>query len=311
MKPSRKDEHRMLQMPASVGLLLTRKSCATAALQAACALVIFMSLTPISLPAETRRDVEYARVGETSLCMDYRVPEGTGPFPAVIVVHGGAWIRGDKAFDVAPVFGPLEDARIAWFSINYRLATDMLQFGVAIDDVKSAIRFVKKHAEEYGIDPKRIALVGESAGGQLAAMAALTDDPELSVAGVVALYTPSDLVGLAASSEMVPKQIREGLKGTPFEGLIMARLKQLSPVESVHKGMPPFLFIHGTADALVPFEQSTVMCDKMKAIDVACSVFPVEDGGHGMRWWESIAAIRTPWKREMIGWLQDLFGLKV
>ena len=141
-------------------------------------------------------------------------------------------------------------------------------------------------------------------------MAALSSDPDLSVAGVVALYTPTDLVNLAASSDMVPRQVREGLKGTPFEGLIMARLKQLSPIENVHKGMPPFLFIHGTADSLVPYEQSVAMCDKMKTVGAPCTVFPVEGGDHGIRWWESIPAIRGPWKQEMIGWLQDLFALK-
>jgi dipeptidyl aminopeptidase/acylaminoacyl peptidase len=114
-------------------------------------------------------------------------------------------------------------------------------------------------------------------------------------------------VSLAASSEMVPKQVRDGLRGTPFEGLITARLKQLSPINNLRRGMPPFLFIHGTADALVPFEQSTAMCDGMKNLGAACSVFPVEGGGHGIRWWESIAAIRSPWKVEMIRWLQALF----
>jgi acetyl esterase len=289
----------MLQMPAPARALSSSL------------LLLSMSLVNISAQAETRRDIEYARVGTTSLRMDCAIPdsspEGAGPFPAVIVVHGGAWIRGDRAVDVAPVFQPLEDARIAWFSISYRLASDISQFGVAIDDVKAAIRFVKKHAEEYGIDPKRIAMVGESAGGQLAAMAILNDDPDLSVAGMVALYTPTDLVSLAASSEMVPKQVRDGLRGTPFEGLITARLKQLSPINNLRRGMPPFLFIHGTADALVPFEQSTAMCDGMKSLGTACSVFPVEGGGHGIRWWESIAAIRSPWKVEMIRWLQALF----
>ncbi|MEP6715818.1 MAG: alpha/beta hydrolase [Terriglobia bacterium] len=273
-------------------------------------LFLCMSLATFSLSAEIHRDVEYSRVGDTSLRLDYSIPEGPGPFPAVIVVHGGAWIRGDKAVDAEPVFAPLEAAHIAWFSINYRLATDILQFGVAIEDVKASILFVKQNAGQFRVDPRRIALVGESAGGQLAAMAALSEDPALSVAGVVALYTPSDLVALATSSEMVPAQIRNGLKGSPFEGMIMARLKQLSPINSVHRGMPPFLFIHGTSDSLVPYEQSTAMCNRMKAVDAACRVYPVEGGDHGIRWWESIPAIRGPWKVEMITWLQDLFGLK-
>jgi alpha-L-fucosidase 2 len=235
-----------------------------------------------------------------ALALDASIPEGDGPFPAAIVVHGGGWVRGDKRTDVEPLFKPLSDARIAWFSINYRLAANALQFGAAINDVEDAVRFVKAHAADYRVDPDRIALIGESAGGQLAAMAALSDDPALAVKAVVAFYTPSDLVSLVRDSELIPPAIRDSIQGTPFQTIILARLSQLSPIDNVRPGIPPFLFIHGTADRLVPVEQSSAMCARMKTVGASCQVFTVEGAGHGMRWWQSSA-----YKREMIRWLQD------
>ncbi|HKD06732.1 MAG TPA: alpha/beta hydrolase [Bryobacteraceae bacterium] len=253
----------------------------------------------------TQRNIEFARPEGTPLYLDASIPFGAGPFPAVIVVHGGAWVRGDRRTDVAPLFKPLEAADIAWFSIDYRLSNDILHFGAAIDDVRDAVRFVRGHASEYRIDPDRIALVGESAGGQLAAMAALDPTPDAQVRAVVALYTPTDLVQLAEESTFVPQQIRDSLRGTPLENLLLARLRQLSPVDNVKPDSPPFLLIHGTDDALVPFAQSRAMCDRMKAAGASCELFPVEGGGHGIRWWESARPREAQaYKNEMVRWLK-------
>jgi acetyl esterase len=268
--------------------------------------VTFMNVTAAARPAqaESYKNVQFSHPEGVSLRLDASVPEGAGPFPAAIIVHGGGWVRGDRRIDVAPLFQPLSDAGIAWFSIDYRLATDPLHFGAAIDDVVAAIRFVKEHAEEYHIDPDRIALIGESAGGQLAAMAALNGEPGTAVKAVVGIYAPTDLVALAKDSELIPDAIRARLQGTPFEGLILARLAQLSPIEKVRRGMPPFLLIHGTADPVVPFEQSKAMCGKMLAVGGECTVFPVPGGGHGIRRWEYTPSTEAPYKREMIRWLR-------
>ena len=257
-----------------------------------------MNFVITTAPAETLTGVEYS----SGLAFDGVIPRGDGPFPAAVIVHGGGWVRGDRRVEVAPLFQPLEDASFAWFSISYRFATSALDFGTASSDVLDALRFIKSHAAEYRIDPDRIVLIGESAGGQLAAMAALA--PGAGVKAVVAMYTPSDLPALINGSGLIPDQIRHAVKGTPFEGLVLARLAQLSPIESVHAGMPPFLFIHGTADRLVPFDQSPAMCTRMKSVGASCEVFPVSGAGHGMRWWESNPAIARPWKREMIRWLR-------
>src|SRR5438270_8979650 len=128
-------------------------------------LVCVSAACAAAMPKTTmRRDIEYARSGDVRLALDSAIPETPGPHPAVIVVHGGAWVRGDRRTDVAPLLQPLSDAGFAWFSISYRLMSDITQFGTAVEDVEAAIRFVKSHAAEYRIDPDRIALVGESAG---------------------------------------------------------------------------------------------------------------------------------------------------
>ena len=257
-------------------------------------------------PARHLEDVEYSRVQGVKLRFDASLPATTDPAPAAIIVHGGGWVRGDRRLDVQPLFQPLEDAGIAWFSIDYRLATDVTQFGVAIDDVEEAVRFIKAHAAEYNINPNRIALIGESAGGQLAAMAALRADHAASVKAVVALYTPTDLVSLFQHSTFVPARFRDGVRGTPWEGMVLAGLSQLSPIENVRHDMPPFLFIHGTADSLVPFTQSTQMCARMQQAGAACEVFPVEGAGHGLRWWESSSRPRSAYKRKIVAWLQQV-----
>jgi acetyl esterase len=267
--------------------------------------LLLLSMSTLGIAAELHTDIEYSRAEGTSLRLDASIPEGSGPFPAAIIVHGGGWVRGDKRIDVAPLFKPLSDAGIAWFSINYRLAGDPLHFGVAVHDVEAAIRFVKENTGEYRIDPDRLALIGESAGGQLAGMAALNGAPGTSVKAVVAMYAPTDLVALLKDSELIPLSIRDSVKGTPFEGLLLARLAQLSPIEKVRSGMPPFLMIHGTADPLVPFAQSRAMCSRMQSVGANCDLFKVPGAGHGMRRWEGNPEISEPYKREMIHWLLE------
>jgi alpha-L-fucosidase 2 len=255
--------------------------------------------------AELISDIEYANVNGVSLRMDASIPQGVKNNPGVIIVHGGGWVAGSRKVDVAPLFAPLADAGFAWFSIDYRLATDATQFGIAIEDVEAAVRFVRKNAARFNVDPNRIALIGESAGGQLAAMAALRARPDASVSAVVLLYAPSDLVTLLKTSNYIPAQIRKSVIGTPWESMILAVLAGLSPIDNVRRDMPPFLLIHGTEDPLVPFEQSTAMCSRMRAVGASCQIFPVERAGHGIRWWESNSANGVAYKEKLIEWLNE------
>ncbi len=278
----------------------------------ACLLSFFLTL----VHGKELKDIEYGRAGNVSLRLDAHIPNGAGPFAAVILVHGGAWVTGDRANNVRPLLQPLSEAGFAWFSISYRLAGELgrnpvgaaMHLGAAENDVRSAVAFVRDHAAEYRVDPNRIALVGESAGGQLAAMAALRPDPNGAVKGVVAFYTPSDLAAWARTSNMIPDRIRDAVKGTLFNELLMAGLSEFSPINLVSEGSPPFLLIHGTDDSVVPFAQSQRFCDKLQSSGVNCELYTVKGGGHGMRGWESMRL--TEYKSAMIRWLEQILAAK-
>lgn len=273
--------------------------------------MLTLMLTATFGRAESRQDVEYGQAGGVSLRMDTYLPDGPGPHPAAIIVHGGAWVRGDRKIDVQPLFKPLQNAGIAWFSISYRLANgsangiggiaSSLLMGEGIDDVLQAIRHIRGHAAEYNIDPDRIVLIGESAGAQLASMAALKPEMAGKIKAVVAFYSPSDLASMAQNSNQIPESYRQALKGSPLAEMLMTGLKNLSPINFVREGMPPFLLIHGTSDTLVPFEQSEEMCKRIHDVGASCELYPVRGGGHGMRWWES--SRHTAYKQHMIDWL--------
>ena len=271
-------------------------------------LTFLLSMTTVSGAAvrfETKRNIEFCNPDGQPLLMDASIPQRASHVPAAIVVHGGGWVRGDRRLDVEPLFAPLNDAGFAWFSIDYRLVSNVAQFANGIDDVECAVRFIRKHATEYGVDPNRLALVAESAGGQLAMMAALRLPPTESVKAIVALYTPTDLVSLLKNSNYVPPQIRQSVEGTPWENLVLTGLATLSPIENVRRDMPPILFIHGTADPLVPFEQSTAMCRKMKQAGANCQVYALNGAGHGIRWWPAKYDV---YKRTMLDWLRGQLG---
>ncbi len=264
--------------------------------------------------SEDLKDIEYGQVGKVALRFDAHIPEGRGPFAAAILVHGGAWVAGDRINSVRPLLQPLSDAGLAWFSISYRLAADVarnpigaaMQMGTAESDVRRAVAFVKEHAAEYRVNPNKIVLIGESAGGQLAAMAALRPDADGSMRGVVAFYTPSDLATLVRTSNLIPDNVRDAVKGTLFDTILMAGLTEFSPINAVSSASPPFLLIHGTDDPVVPFAQSERFCDKLRACNVGCDIYTVQGGGHGIRYWES--AKLTDYKLPMIRWIQKVIA---
>jgi alpha-L-fucosidase 2 len=252
--------------------------------------------------------------------MDGYIPEGKGPFPAAILVHGGAWVTGDKERSVRPLFKPLTDGGMAWFSINYRLARGnspdslisietLTQLSRASDDVRHAIEYIRAHVTEYNIDPQRIVLIGESAGAHLASMAALKPASTPPVQGVVAFYSPSDLVNLVQTSPQIPDALRNAVKGTPLEQILMGGLKQLSPQNFITKDAPPFLMIHGTADMLVPFAQSETMCTALKAAGAACELYAVPGAGHGIGFWEGQPSMTT-YKDKMMSWIKTTLRLQ-
>lgn len=258
--------------------------------------------------AAEQNDVEFSRPGGIPLTLDLKTPSGPGLFPAAIIVHGGGFVNGNKRTYVTPLFDTLSNAGFAWFTINYRMAPDY-PFPAAIDDTENAIRWVESHAAEYHIDTARIALIGESAGGYIVAYVGTHLPPDLRLAGVVDFYGPNDMV-LQIQKHAPPDLSKPHHPGAmeffsvkEMNQSALDRLRDLSPLNAIHPGMPPFLFIQGTADEQVPYEQSPKMCEAMRKIGATCEVITVKNGRHGMGSWEKHPEM-AHWKPEMITWLK-------
>jgi len=268
-----------------------------------------------TLFAADQKDVEYARPAGKPVLLDLHVPDGPGPFPAAILVHGGGFDEGSKSTNCRPLFEPLADAGFAWFSIDYRMAPEF-RFPQAIEDLSSAIRWVKANAAKYHVDVSKIAIIGESAGGFLVNYAGTHETPDTKVAVVVDIYGPVDYAKLALLRRDHPERFNMAsinrhmsnggsirfFGADQLDEAGLAKLRAISPIFAVHKGMPPFLCIHGTKDDQVAYEQSTEMCEAMHKVGARCEVIVVEGGGHGMGGWR--ASEMQHWKSEMIAWLE-------
>jgi alpha-L-fucosidase 2 len=267
---------------------------------------VALGAVPITARAAIQKDIEYGIADGVSLKLDASVPDGPGPFPTVILVHGGGWTAGDKSGGpqkgyMAPMQDPLSAAGFAWFSINYRLAPKY-RFPACLEDVETAIRWVKAHADQYHLDPKRIALAGESAGGELIDLAAMRADDTTRVAAVVAFYGPTDIVATALDADGKLGASRAALTGrTEFDAQTKALLHDASPINFVKPGLPPFLLVHGTADKNVPYTQSIDLQAKLRAVGGSCDLITIKDGPHGMLPWPPLA---PHFKEEVVAWLQ-------
>ena len=281
-------------------------------------ILIFLLLAGSAF-AGLKTDIEFAKAGDVTLTLDASIPDGPGPFPAVIIVHGGSWRNGNKQMFVKPLFEPLTNAGFAWFTINYRLAP-AYHFPAPVADVQNAIRYVQSHAREYKVDLKRLALTGESAGGHLVSFVGARDGAKLQLRAVIPFYAPVDLEALVTGPDKTdpPVQALQALLNrnawkllfkivfdfTESDAGAIWRLREATPVKYVKKGMPPFLLIHGTKDPLVPFRQATLMRDKIKQAGSSCELFPVEGGAHGVGNWERNPALQQ-YKVKMVEWLKQ------
>jgi acetyl esterase len=268
-----------------------------------------------------QKDVEYGRPDGKAILLDLHVPDGSGPFPAAILVHGGGFDQGSKSTNVRPLFDVLANADFAWFSIDYRMAPEF-RFPQASDDMNTAIRWLKAHAGTYHVDVSKIAIIGESAGGFLVNYAGTHESPDTRVAAVVDFYGPVDYGKLAQLRRDHPERFnmtsinRHAANGggihffgaEQLDEAGLAKLRTISPIFAVHKGMAPFLCIHGTKDDQVVYEQSTEMCGAMHKAGAVCELITIENGGHGMGGWR--APEMEHWKPEMVAWLQKTLHVK-
>jgi alpha-L-fucosidase 2 len=257
-----------------------------------------------------QRDLEYGRAGGERLLLDAHVPDGDGPFPVAILVHGGGWSGGDKSgsdhpgngADISPWFAPLSAAHFTWFSINYRLAPQH-RWPACLDDVQTAIRWVKAHAAEFKGDPRRIALIGHSAGGHLVCLAATLAGPDTRVQAVVGFAAVTDLEADAAVrgglSPSLQKLFDQPKALTPASRVL---LHDNSAINHIHPGLPPFLLLHGDADKSVRYEQSIAFQEKLRAAGVPCDLITIPGGPHGLLTWSKLA---PDYPERFIAWLRE------
>lgn len=228
-------------------------------------------------------DISYDdRHGEATT-MDVYMSEldGAGR-PAVLLVHGGGW-RSFSKDSTSKEAERLAGAGYVTASINYRLVPDAV-YPDNIRDVMCALAFFQGHADEYGFDRARVAVMGYSAGGHLASLVGVATDvaefaPDcaagapLPPAAVISGAGPQDMSLLAGANA-----VEEFLGGTLDE--VPERYAMASPIEHVDAGEPPFLFVHGSGDLFVDLEHSELMRDTLEAAGNTAYVLALRGGGH-------------------------------
>lgn len=249
-------------------------------------------------------DIAYAATDDERQMLDLYLPaESTSDdsLPLLVWIHGGAFYEGSKAF--CPL-KPLVDKGYAVASINYRLAPKW-QFPIQIEDCRAAIAWLYSHAAEYAIDPSRIGICGESAGGLLAGLLGTNPTPESSfesspIKAIVALCAPSDITQTRVSEEEIaalfasrdPVKVKQAemirwgqrvlsnfLGGPLKEKQDLA--KAASPLYHVTSDDVPMLLIHGDKDDLVPISQSELFAEELRAHHVPVEFHVIKGAGHG------------------------------
>ncbi|WP_157884372.1 alpha/beta hydrolase [Paraglaciecola hydrolytica] len=269
------------------------------------AVIISVPVYSKTLSSGFHSNVEYGSASGEKLLLDVNVPEGQGKFPIAIYVHGGGWTGGDKANpDDAPILNMLTTAKYVWFSLNYRLAP-LHRWPASQDDVQTAIRWVKKNAAHYKGDSSRIALIGYSAGGQLATYAAMVVDESISVQAVVGLAPLTDFVQELPKRGNILGRAQRGLLNRPKEltAESLGILKALSPINYVRPGLAPFLLVHGDADQSVPYQQSLAMQARLKDNGVHCELLTLPDAPHRLTEWTRFL---PNYEEQIVSWMNQV-----
>jgi len=250
-----------------------------------------------SLPGGTvaLHDLQYVTNGHVHQKLDLYLPKGNKKVPLIVFIHGGAFTRGDKK-DQNPA--PFLSDGYAFASLNYRLSQDAI-FPAQIEDCKAAIRWLRRNAEKYRLDPDRFGAWGTSAGGHLVALLGTTGDTKLFDVGenlefssriqaVADWFGPTDFLQMDAHK--LPNGMGHDAPGSPESRLIGGAIQRnkekvaaANPITYISPGAPPFLIAHGDADRLVPYQQSVLLAAALKAVEVPVTFYTVKGGGHGFR----------------------------
>jgi len=229
-------------------------------------------------------DVVYRHVGSRRPRLDVYVPtRGEVPRsgrPAILAIHGGGW-RGGTKNGYGRGVAKLAQHGYVVVSVDYVLSgPGRPTWPDNLNDVREAVRWVRRHARDYTIDPTRIAALGASAGGHLAALLGTNahgSDPETSVQAVVDFYGPTDLAQLYKSpGAVLPLSLYLGQ--TPAEAPEL--YADASPLFYTSRDDAPTLIFHGETDDLVPVTQSADLADRLRSVGVPAKVIVVKGAGH-------------------------------
>jgi acetyl esterase/lipase len=232
-----------------------------------------------------QRGVVYARDGTRPLKLDVYLPSAPsdGLRPAIVQVHGGAWVLGSRKEQGIPLLNHLAAHGWVGFNIDYRMGP-FNTWPAPVVDVKRAIAWVREHAEEYGVDPSFIALTGGSAGGHLTALAALTagdptlqpgfEDADTSVQAAVPFYGIYDMLDEGrVHNPVMHTWVLEPLVFKARREDVPERYRDASPVYRVHPDAPPFLIIHGSGDSLAPVADARSFAERLRETSNAPVVY--------------------------------------
>jgi acetyl esterase len=226
---------------------------------------------------EPTRVVVYKQVGKRELHLNVFEPEGlqrTDRRACFLTIHGGGWtgLEPRRQYPFAAHF-----ARLGWvgISVEYRLAKPGSGTTVfdCVQDSRSAMRYVRVHAADLGIDPQKIVANGGSAGGHLAAGTALFDGVDEAGEDTSVSSTPQALV-------LYFPVIDTSLAGYG-QAKIGARWQELSPLHRVRPGVPPTIILHGTGDTVTPFPGAQAFRDAMLKAGNRCELVSTEGAAHG------------------------------
>jgi acetyl esterase/lipase len=227
------------------------------------------TLGPASWNFQMIRDVIYKQEGDESLLADVYEPLGKGPFAGVLLVHGGAWISGNKTqLDGIAKF--LASQHYAVVAINYRLAPKY-KFPAQIEDCRDALKWMRDHAAEYKIDAKHLAGWGYSAGGHLVTLLGLTTP---GLAAIVTGGTPCDFREMPPDNPYLSSWLGDTRRNKP------EAYDAASPARFVSADDPPIFFYHGETDRLVPLAQPKALAAELTKAGVHAEMYTVAKAGH-------------------------------
>jgi acetyl esterase/lipase len=243
--------------------------------------------------ARALRDIAYVPNGGERQTLDLYLPAKGTNWPLIVWIHGGGWMEGNK--DNPPGL-PFLRHGFALASLNYRLSQDAI-FPAQLTDCKAAIRWLRAHAAENGIDPNHIGVWGASAGGHLVALLGTTGDVKEFDVGensgvssraqaVCDWFGPTDFTQITND----PAELKHDTADSPEARLIggpitrnIEKAESANPIHYITRDDPPFLIMHGDKDTVVPLEQSQLLADALKKAGVPVAFHIVRGGEHGGR----------------------------